>query len=367
MNNEENINYISEESIELIALTKTAWINRKIILKTILIFFVIGSVVALRSPVVFISQTTFVPQVSDQNSNGSNRGIGSLASIAGINLNPQSSSIDNYISPLLYSRIIESDEFSLKLINEEIKLLNGDKFLIKDYMNRDSLSFNLISFIKKYTIGLFQSSNDNKLVNSQNQEDYNFISLGDYRLIKRFQAKFSIELNDEDGYINVNARDENAFVSTQLVSLVTKNLQSRIISLRTNKIKEQLDYSKKQYEQQKDKFSSLQNDVAEFKDSNKNISTALFLSELQKLESEYQLQQNILMTLANEYNNNKIKLSKDTPIFSVLDDVSVPKERSEPKRGRIVLIYILIGFITAITYIFTRQPLKEIIKKIKAD
>ena len=46
--------------------------------------------------------------------------------------------------------------------------------------------------------------------------------------------------------------------------------------------------------------------MAEFKDSNKSISTALFLSELQKLESDYQLQQNILINLASEYNNNKI-------------------------------------------------------------
>ena len=69
--------------------------------------------------------------------------------------------------------------------------------------------------------------------------------------------------------------------------------------------------------------------MADFKDSNKNISTARFMSELQKLESEYQLQQNILMTLASEYNNNKIKLNKDTPIFSVIDEVSVPNERSE--------------------------------------
>ena len=57
-------------------------------------------------------------------------------------------------------------------------------------------------------------------------------------------------------------------MSTQLVKLVTKNLQSRIISLRTNKIKQQLDYSKKQYKQKQVEFETLQNSLAEFKDSN---------------------------------------------------------------------------------------------------
>ena len=117
----------------------------------------------------------------------------------------------------------------------------------------------------------------------------------------------------------------------------------------------------------KDEFETLQINLAEFKDSNKNISTAIFLSELQKLESEYQLQQNILMSLASEYNSNKIKLNKDTPIFSVLDEVSVPNVRSEPKRKQIVLIYILLGIIISIGYILAKEPFNEIIQKIKEN
>ena len=105
--------------------------------------------------------------------------------------------------------------------------------------------------------------------------------------------------------------------------------------------------------------------MAEFKDSNKNISTARFMSELQKLESEYQLQQNILMTLASEFNNNKIKLNMDTPIFSVIDEVSVPNERSEPKRSLIVLTYLFLGVILSVLFILTKEPLIGIIKNIK--
>ena len=51
-------------------------------------------------------------------------------------------------------------------------------------------------------------------------------------------------------------RDKNAFVSTQLVKLITKNLQSRIISLRTSKIKDQLEYSKDEYNKKRDEFDT---------------------------------------------------------------------------------------------------------------
>ena len=358
-------NYLEEDSIDIIALLKTLWTGKKLIVKTTILFFVIGCVVALLSPVVYTAQTTFIPQVSEDQMSSSKGGLGSLASLAGINLNQGSSTSDSYLSPLLYSKIANSDEFSLKLIEEELINLNGDKFSIKQYMLSDTnSSFNLIGFIKKYTIGLFVK-NDNELKSKETVNGYNFISQEEFNLVKSFKEKFSIVLNEKEGYIEVIASDKDAFISTQLVKIVTKNLQSRIIELRTNKIKERLEYSKNQYELKQIEFNILQNNVADFKDSNKNISTARFMSELQKLESEYQLQQNILMTLASEFNNNKIKLNKDTPIFSVIDEVSVPNERSEPKRSLIALIYLFLGVVLSTGYLLAKEPLTGIIKNIK--
>ena len=358
-------NNLEEDSIDIIALLKTLWTGKKLIVKTTILFFVIGCVVALLSPVVYTAQTTFIPQVSEDQMSSSKGGLGSLASLAGINLNQGSSTSDSYLSPLLYSKIANSDEFSLKLIEEELISLNGDKFSIKQYMlSETNSSFNLIGFIKKYTIGLFVK-NDNELKSKETVNGYNFISQEEFNLVKSFKEKFSIVLNEKEGYIEVIASDKDAFISTQLVKIVTKNLQSRIIELRTNKIKERLEYSKNQYEQKQIEFNILQNNVADFKDSNKNISTARFMSELQKLESEYQLQQNILMTLASEFNNNKIKLNKDTPIFSVIDEVSVPNERSEPKRSLIALIYLFLGVVLSTGYLLAKEPLTGIIKNIK--
>tara|TARA_B100001059_G_scaffold121197_1_gene121248 strand:+ start:301 stop:1395 length:1095 start_codon:yes stop_codon:yes gene_type:complete len=361
----ENNKLYEEDQIDIIALLKKVWLDRKLIIKTTILFFIIGCIVALLSPVVYTSQTTFVPQVSDdQMSNGS---LGSLASLAGINLNEGSSTTsDSYLSPLLYSKLAESEEFSLNIIKEEIINLKGDELTIKEHLLSESgsFSFSLTEFIKKYTIGLFLN-NETKENNINILNDYNFLSQEDFSLIKSFKEKFKIDLNQKEGYIKVIATDESAFISTQLVEKVTKNLQSKIIELRTNKIKERLEYSKKQYELKQGEFDFLQKKLAEFKDSNKNISTARFMSELQKLESEYQLQQNILMKLASEFNNNKIKLNKDTPIFSVIDEVSIPNQRSEPNRGRLAIIYLFIGLVLSIGFVLVKESIVNIINEIK--
>ena len=362
--NKHNLYYnMQEDSIDIIALLKAIWTERRLIIKISISFFFIGCLVALLSPVVYTSQTSFVPQVSGDDITKSK--LGSLASLSGINLSQNEVTSDSYLSPLVYKNIVNSEEFSLTLLSDELINSNAEKFSVKEYLlsKGSSFNFNPIGFIKKYTIGLFLNK-ENSEVNSNLLKNYNFISDEDFNLLNSFRNKFDIELNEEEGYIKVFANDKNPFISSQLVELITKRLQSKIIEIRTNKIKARLEFSKEQYELKQVEFDILQKKLAEFKDSNKNISTARFMSELKKLESEYQLQQNILMNLASEYNNNKIKLNKDTPIFSVIDEVSIPNVRSEPKRVLIVITYLFLGLILSIGFVLSKGPIYKLVKEI---
>ena len=368
MKDDHNIsnNNFEEDSIDITALIKKIWVDRKIIIKVTTSFFLIGCVVALVSPVLYTSQNTFVPQVSDDNVNNSSS-LGALASsLSGINLNTNEVTSDSYLSPLLYKNIIDSEEFSLNLLKEELINSNADKFTIKEYLisKESSFNFNPIEFIKKYTIGLFLNKEITE-INSDVLKNYNFISQEDYYFLYLLRGKFKVELNESEGFVNVIAIDEDAFISTQLVELITKSLQSKIIEIRTNKVKDRLKFSKTQYELKQAEFDISHKNLAEFKDSNKNISTARFMTELQKLESENQLQQNILFTLASEYNNNKIKLNKDTPIFSFIDQVSVPNVRSEPRRGLLIIIYIFLGLVLSSLYVLVKDSIINLIKEIK--
>lgn len=355
-----------EDSIDTIALIKKVWIERRFIIKTSITFFLIGCLIAILSPIEYTSQTTFVPQVSvDEIQSNSNRRLGSLASLAGLNIAPNEVTADSYLSPLLYEKIVDSEEFSLELLKAEIINLDGDKFSISEYLlsKESSLKFNPIGLIKDYTIGLFLNTDADK-INTDIIKNYNFISEEDYYLLNLFRQKFTIELNEMEGYIKVLAKDEDAFISSQLVKQITRMLQTKIIEIRTNKIKERLEFSKEQYELKQVEFDILQKKRAEFKDSNKSISTARFLSELEKLDSEYQLQQNILVNLASEFNNNKIKLNKDTPIFSVIDEVSVPNVISKPKRSLLIVICVFLGLILSIGFVLVKEPFNDLIKEI---
>ena len=159
-------NLIEEDSIDIVPILKNIWKEKRLIIKTSIAFFFIGCFIALLSPIVYTSQTTFVPQVSGDDVLQTNNKLGSLAaSLAGINLNTSEVTSDSYLSPLVYTNIIDSEEFSLKLLNEELIDLNGDRFTIKEYLlsSGSYFNFNPIKFIKKYTFGLFLNNETNEI------------------------------------------------------------------------------------------------------------------------------------------------------------------------------------------------------------
>ena len=157
-NSQTNTHGNSEEDlIDITAILKKVWIERKLITKTIICFFLIGCILAFTSPVLFTSQTIFVPQVSGDDISSAKNRLGSLASLAGIDLNTTEIKNDSYLSPLVYKNIIDSEEFSLKLLDDELINSNAEKLTIREYLlsKESSFNFNPIGFLKKYTIGLF--------------------------------------------------------------------------------------------------------------------------------------------------------------------------------------------------------------------
>jgi uncharacterized protein involved in exopolysaccharide biosynthesis len=72
-----------------------------------------------------------------------------------------------------------------------------------------------------------------------------------------------------------------------------------------------------------------------------------------------------LVSLASEYNRNKIKLNKNTPIFSVIDEVSIANEKSGPKRLLILLLSVFIGLIVSIGLVIGKETINDLKDQLK--
>ena len=143
-------------------------------------------------------------------------------------------------------------------------------------------------------------------------------------------------------------------------------MQKKIIEFKVKSSKELLDFTTNQYNEKKNAFEKLQDQRAVFVDKNINISSTLFQNKLSRIESELNIAQTVVQQLASQVEQAKLQVNKDTPVFTTINPVTVPFEKSAPKRSLTVIIFLFLGFVLSSGYILIREQAIEILKSIKS-
>ena len=176
----------------------------------------------------------------------------------------------------------------------------------------------------------------------------------------------SLSINEKEGFITISFTDTNKNVAAQITQIAQNLLQEKIIEFKNKSSKEMLDFALKQYSEKKESYENLQDERAIFVDKNINISSSLFQNKLSRLESEVNISESIVQQLASQVEQAKLQVNKDTPVFTTIKPVTIPFERSAPKRSLIVITFLFLGFVLSCVYILVKQPATDILKSIKS-
>ena len=367
MNPSENTPQVFEDdSIDLIALLRQLYLGRWLILKVAAAAALLGIVVALATPNTYTAGTTFIPQTGG--SKGASSPLSGLASLAGINIGGASAGSD--IPTTLYPKIISSIPFKKQLLKVQIRI--DDNFIsISDYLNLNTGGgFSLIGILKKYTVGLpgviigaLRGPADDVIAAEEGQ--IYRISEEDRRLFGLLESKLLLTIKDQEGFVTIEFSDKDKFVAAEMAERAKEVLQNYIIEFKNQSARELLIFTTRQYEENKIAYERLQDSLAIFKDQNLNISSSLYQNRLDRLERELNIASSVAEQLASQVEQAKLQVNKDTPVFTIIEPVTVPFERSAPKRSLIVVIWTFLGLMLSTGYVLVREPAAEILQSIK--
>jgi hypothetical protein len=309
----------------------------------------------------------FTPNSSSSSSEGSSS-LKGLASLAGINIGSMNQG-RKQISPLLYGKILESYTFKKALLEAPLKNL-GSVTSLRDYFVQQSSSF--IGTLKEFTlglpskiIGLFRSNK--KEVSPEFVEGLNVLSEEDFKYFEAIDQMLSLTINSKDGYLEIIGQSKIPQLAAQLVKNGEIILQNQIIAIKTKSSIELLAYLKEQYAIKNKLLVNAQDNLANFKDRNLNISRNSFSNMQTRLESELQIAASVFQNVVTQLEQVKLQVAKDTPVFSFLKPVVLPIEKSSPKRSLIVFVWLFLGLVLSIGYILAKEPVMNMIKEIKAN
>ena len=102
-------------------------------------------------------------------------------------------------------------------------------------------------------------------------------------------------------------------------------------------------------------FKEVQQKLAKYIDRNQQITKAQAKTKLEILQDEYELMYGVYKELAKQLEAQYIQVTEDTPVFTVLNPVTVPLERSKPERPKIFLIWTFLGVFSGLFIVLKRN------------
>ena len=316
--------------------------------------FVIAVVVAFSIPKEYLASASLASEMQDERDIPG--GLGSLASMAGINF--QSGA--NAIVPVLYPDVVHSNSFLVGLLDVNVKSMDG------------SVDTDYLTYLREYTrepwwaiFGVWIGKLKKTLLPSDVLSGYAPVagegkinsfcmSLEDAGILNSMRSFISCSVDDETQVITVQVRAQDPLIAAMLVDSVCVHLQRFITNYHTNKARVDLDYYQKLELDARHVYDKVQREYAEFCDSHKGMVLQSYMTEQERLENELQLAYTAYSQMKQQVQMAEAKVQEQTPAFTEIEGASVPLFADSPKKMLILIAFVFLAFVGTVGWLYVR-------------
>lgn len=365
MNNQVSKSNSSDE-IDLIELIRHLWNGRKVIIKITAAFIALGLVIALTSPKQYKVEVRMLPE-SKSSSGGASALLRQFSGLGGFAM-PLGEGADA-IGPMLYPDVLKSTPFYLELLSSKVTYKTDEKtqdITVFEYLN-DYTKNSLISVVMKYTIklpwtilGWIRGEKEPETSTTSSPSQITQISKEQSDAIKGLKDKISASIDQKNGVISISTEFGDPFITAQIANFSVNYLSNYITEYRVEKAKTDLQFIQERYLEKEKEYLYAQEELAQFRDANRNVQSAAARTEEERLNNKYTLAFNVYNGLAQQLEQAKIKVQEETPVIKILEPVKVPVERSKPKRSLILVVFAFLGGVIGVGTIFGKLVFKSI-------
>lgn len=320
-------NKIQDDEISLIDLFAVLWKYKFLIISVTVIAMIavlIFSIVSISLP----PEKSYLPNKytaqaqmlinNDSSSSGglssmlSSSGLGSLASMAGLNVSGGASSNSALAGYLVHSNSVLDD------IAQKFDII--DRYKIIEYEKSSS---------REALKGVLSSSFD-----------------------------------DETGIFSVSFTDIDPVFARDVVNYVVNLLEKRFLDMGIDKIRLKKENLEANIDNTYKEILKLQKEIQEIESSVSNVynpsQTKSVIMDATLKKMELSVQQEIYAQLKAQYEMLKVTMSSEQPTFQILEYAEVPDKKSAPSRGMLCIIVTFAAFFVSVFLAFSLNAIKNI-------
>ena len=376
---EENLNNMplneEEEGIDIMALVKQLWDGRKTVIIWTCAFIVLGLIAALTMKRTYDVSTVMVPQLNSK----SNSSLSSLASLAGFDLGTANTGTE--LSPLIYPQIVSSVTFRKELMYTPLHYekcdtaINMFDYAQSDYAKPSAIGAVFIA-IKKYTIGLpgvilgaMRGEKEPVVLpegegTADNAPKPVVVSEDEEKILKALAENVTLAVDKKEGYITLNVRGSEPIQTAELAIKAQQLLQDELTRFRIEKSESELEYIQARYNEIKAETESYQEQLARATDRTQSISNTRDRIERDRIQTKYSISSSIYSELAKQLEQAKMQVKKDTPVFTVIQPITVPNQPSN-SRAKTLIIWTFLGVVLGCGVVLGKEYLPKLLAQFK--
>lgn len=362
----------SEENkplIDYLELIKRIFSDKKSLMRFTGAGLILGILIAYTTPKEYLS-TSFVILESDSGGAQGLGQMGALAGLAGINL-PQLQGDQVSMSSELFPEVIQSRDFMMEIMKvpfyfetKEKEMTLEDYYFEEQPANILTKTINFIFSIPSRIIGLFSSNAEiGSAIPKEETSGNSYVMVSGKEMYVIGELRKRIQIDQKAKIIELKTSLPEAEVSAQVNALVLEKLIEYVTEYKTVKQKRNVDFIEERVNESEKKFAEAQIKLASYRDSNQGMISQRARTREEQLEFEFNIAYNVFNTLKQEYEQSSIQLKRDTPIFTVLEQPSVPLGNYKPNRQLILIFSAFMGFFIGILYAVYKLLLEKSLSK----
>ena len=344
--------YLEEgnDEIDIMELLRKLFKEWKLIAKWCGIAVVVGLVIGFSIPREYTANSKMAPESVSKTGGGS---LGSLASLAGINLGSVSTA--DAVYPDLYPDVVASSPFVVDLFPVEVDfkpvkgVSHSDYYTYLKEYNRSPWWGAVLSAPRKaigWLIGLFREKKEKEV--GYANVDPQKLTEEQAKIAKAIRGSIALSVDKKTSIISLSVTAQDPDVTVKISQEVIDRLKTYVTSYRTEKARQ--DYESL-YEESKEAYFTSQQRYASYVDRNQGVILQRVKTEQERLQNEMNLNYQLYNACAQQLQAAKAKVQLETPVFAVINPPQVPLERSKPSKVKILVVCVFLAAVIAAVWI----------------
>lgn len=329
------------QEIDLIALFRKLYINRKNIYKAVGIGIAAGIIIGFSLPRTYQVDVNLSPE-SGVSATGGLSGIASMFGLGSASTGFE----EDALTFNMFPEIVKTNPFALEMLQIPIQTQKGDSIILYDYLDTEKKPWwSHIMEAPGILIGGIKSLFKEEQKDSVKVIDPFRLTPEQNGRIGMLKKILEVETDKKSNMTKVTVSLQDPLAAAIVADSAVHKLQEYIIDYRTRKAKQDYDFQLSLCKQYKKEYFEAQQEYAKFADANRNVILQTVTSEKEGLQKNLTLAEQIYSQSMGQLQVLRGKVQEAKPVFAVVEPATVPLAPASPKKMLIIIAFAFLAFV----------------------